>query len=38
MFDISRAIYELGYKPKISYKEGIAGMIRYVRRLYYGQK
>ena len=38
MFDISRAIYELGYEPKVSYKEGIAGMIRYVRRLYYGQK
>ncbi len=38
VFDISRAIYELGYKPKIRYKEGMAGMIRYVRRLYYGQK
>jgi 2-alkyl-3-oxoalkanoate reductase len=38
IFDISRAIYELGYEPKISYKEGMAGMIRYVRRLYYGQK
>jgi len=38
MFDISRAVNELGYRPKISYKEGMAGMIRYVRRLYYGQK
>lgn len=38
VFDISRAIYELGYKPKVRYKEGMAGMIRYVRRLYYGQK
>ncbi len=38
VFDISRAIYELGYKPKIRYQEGMAGMIRYVRRLYYGQK
>ncbi len=38
MFDISRAMNELEYKPKIGYKEGLAGMIRYVRRLYYGQK
>jgi len=38
MFDISRAVNELEYKPKIQYKEGMAGMIRYVRRLYYGQK
>ena len=38
VFDISRAIYELGYKPKVRYKEGMAGMIRFVRRLYYGQK
>jgi len=38
MFDISRAMNELGYKPRVLYKEGLAGMIRYVRRLYYGQK
>lgn len=38
VFDISRAIYELGYKPRIRYKEGMAAMIGYIRRLYYGQK
>jgi len=38
VFDISRAIYELGYKPKVGYKEGLTEMIRYVRRLYYGQR
>jgi len=38
VFDISRAIYELGYKPQVNYKEGMAGMASYVRALYYGQK
>lgn len=38
VFDISRAIYELGYKPQVNYKEGMAGMAAFVRSLYYGQK
>lgn len=38
VFDISRAMYELSYKPKVSYAEGMTGIVRYVRRLYYGQK
>lgn len=38
VFDISRAMYEFGYKPKISYVEGMASMAAYVRSLYYGQK
>ncbi|RKX18200.1 MAG: hypothetical protein DRP26_05635 [Candidatus Zixiibacteriota bacterium] len=37
-FDISRAIYELGYKPQVNYKEGMAGLTGSVRSLYYGQK
>lgn len=38
VFDISRAIFELGYKPNITYKEGMAHLAQYVRSLYYGQK
>ncbi|MCP4582555.1 MAG: NAD-dependent epimerase/dehydratase family protein [candidate division Zixibacteria bacterium] len=38
VFDISRAMYELGYKPRILYNEGMARMISYIRGLYYGQK
>ena len=38
VFDISKAMYELGYKPNIRYKEAMAGLTRYVRSLYYGQK
>jgi len=38
VFDISRAMYELGYKPKTGYAEGLARMAPYVRSLYYGQK
>jgi len=38
VFDISRAMYELGYKPKVNYKQAMTGMTRYVRSLYYGQK
>jgi nucleoside-diphosphate-sugar epimerase len=38
VFDISRAMHELGYKPSIQYKEAMAGLTGYVRSLYYGQK
>jgi nucleoside-diphosphate-sugar epimerase len=38
VFDISRAMYELGYKPHVNYKEGMAGLAGSVRSLYYGQK
>ena len=38
VFDISRAMHELGYKPKVQYKAGMAGMVSYLRNLYYGQK
>ena len=37
-FDITKAMQELGYKPRISYKEGITRVIPYLRSLYYGQK
>lgn len=37
-FDISRAIYELNYKPKVSYKSGMTIMTPYLRSLYYGGK
>ena len=38
VFDISRAMYELGYKPSVTYNAGMTGMVRYIRRLFYGQK
>ena len=38
VFDISRAMYELGYKPKVNYKQAMTGLTGYVRSLYYGQK
>jgi 2-alkyl-3-oxoalkanoate reductase len=38
IFDISRAMNELGYKPKISYKEGLTLSTSYIRSLYYGAK
>ncbi|MCD6162716.1 MAG: NAD(P)-dependent oxidoreductase [candidate division Zixibacteria bacterium] len=38
VFDISKAIFELGYKPSITYKEGMARLARYVRSLYYNSK
>ncbi len=38
VFDISRAIYDLGYQPKISYKEGLTLVTPYLRSLYYGGK
>jgi len=38
VFDISRAIYDLGYQPKISYKEGMTLLTSYLRTLYYGGK
>lgn len=37
-FDISRAIYDLNYKPKISYKSGMTIITPYLRSLYYGGK
>ncbi|UCC79790.1 MAG: NAD-dependent epimerase/dehydratase family protein [Candidatus Zixiibacteriota bacterium] len=37
-FDISKAIDELGYVPRISYKEGITLVTPYLRSLYYGRK
>ncbi len=38
IFDISRAIYDLGYQPKISYKAGMTLLTPYLRSLYYGSK
>ncbi len=38
VFDISRAIYDLGYQPKISYKAGMTFITPYLRSLYYGIK
>lgn len=38
VFDISRAIYDLGYQPKISYKAGMTFITPYLRSLYYGSK
>lgn len=38
MFDISRAITELGYHPKVSYKEALAISTPYIRSLYFGPK
>lgn len=38
IFDISRAIYDLGYKPKISYKGGMTLLTPYLRSLYHGGK
>ncbi|MEE9553391.1 MAG: NAD-dependent epimerase/dehydratase family protein [candidate division Zixibacteria bacterium] len=38
IFDISRAIYDLGYQPKYSYKEGMTILTPYLRSLYYGGK
>jgi nucleoside-diphosphate-sugar epimerase len=38
VFNISKAIYELGYKPEIQYKDGMASLASYVQSLYYGQK
>lgn len=37
-FDISRAIYDLNYAPKISYESGMTMMTPYLRSLYYGGK
>jgi 2-alkyl-3-oxoalkanoate reductase len=38
MFDISRAISELGYHPKVAYKEALAICTPYIRSLYFGPK
>ncbi len=38
IFDISRAIYDLGYQPKISYKEGMTLLTSHLRSLYYEGK
>jgi nucleoside-diphosphate-sugar epimerase len=37
-FDISQAINTLGYRPRISYKEGLTQSTPYIRSLYYGHK
>ena len=37
-FDVSRAMTELDYQPKISYGEGITLITPYLRSLYYGRK
>jgi nucleoside-diphosphate-sugar epimerase len=37
-FDVSKAMTELEYQPKISYKEGITLITPYLRSLYYGRK
>ncbi len=36
IFDISKAIYELGYQPKVNYQQGMAMITPYIRSLYYG--
>jgi len=36
IFDISKAIYDLGYDPKISYQAGMTMITSYLRSLYYG--
>ncbi len=38
IFDISRAIYDLGYQPKVSYKAGMTFITPYLRSLFYGSK
>jgi nucleoside-diphosphate-sugar epimerase len=38
MFDISRAINELGFRPVVSYKQALTISTPYVRSLYYGNK
>jgi len=38
VFNISKAAFQLGYKPKVNYKAGMAAQVGYVRNLYYGQK
>jgi nucleoside-diphosphate-sugar epimerase len=38
VFDISRAISELEYRPVVTYREALALSIPYIRALYYGQK
>jgi nucleoside-diphosphate-sugar epimerase len=37
-FDISRAINELQYRPRVSYKEALAISTPYIRSLYFGPK
>ena len=37
-FDISQAMNNLGYRPKIGYKEGLTLSTPYIRSLYYGDK
>lgn len=37
IFDISRAMTELGYEPRVSYKEAMAHTTPYIRSLYYGR-
>jgi nucleoside-diphosphate-sugar epimerase len=38
VFNISKAAFQLGYKPTIGYKSGMAAQVGYIRNLYYGQK
>jgi 2-alkyl-3-oxoalkanoate reductase len=38
VFNISKAAFHFGYKPKVSYKAGMAAQVGYLRNLYYGQK
>lgn len=38
VFNTSKAAFQLGYKPKVSYKAGMAAQVGYIRNLYYGQK
>lgn len=34
-FNISKAMYQIGYKPKVQYKDGMASMADYIRNLYH---
>lgn len=38
VFNTSKAAFQLGYRPKVSYKSGMAAQVGYIRNLYYGQK
>jgi 2-alkyl-3-oxoalkanoate reductase len=37
IFNISKAVTQLDYRPRVSYKTGMMGQADYVRRLYYGK-
>jgi len=36
-FDISKAMFQIGYKPQVQYSEGMAAMAEYIRTLYHSR-